>query len=133
MLSSNFSISSLGSFDICYCELQSDMFTITPNPTKIQPNATETFTVEFKPMILLNYKVHLISFVNKLSPCCEPLDILIRANTLMPKYHFDLSPSDYLKTRRFEIKKVCGSTDFDKANVRVIEFEAVGLKIPVMK
>lgn len=122
--------SSISSGDRCYCYQQTDAFQISPNPVVIRPNCSETFTVTFAPVLVLNHKIFLESFVKNLNPASKPIEILIRANSLLPKYHFDLETSDYMKNRR-KGKKICG--DLAREDVRVVEFEAVGLRIPVVR
>lgn len=102
-----------------------------PNPVIIQPKCTQTFTITFTPFIVLNHKVCLTASIQDMSSNCKPLEIIVRGNSLMPKYHFELEQSDYLSTRR-KGKQLCGE-ETNTSDVRVVEFEAVGLKTPIIR
>lgn len=107
------------------------MFNITPNPIVIQPNCTQSFAVTFAPLVTLHYKVLLNGHIKNANNDCKSLTINVRGNSLMPKYHFDLERSDYLTTRR-KCKRMCGE-DVKLSDIRVVEFEAIGLKTPVIR
>lgn len=107
-----------------WCEYHNLPFSITPAKVAIDPNNTETFKVVFAPNDVFDYTVLLKSFVENKEPELKEIEIKLKARSILPKYCFDLEPSDYVATRR-RGKKMCN--DLWDENTQVIEFESIGL------
>ncbi|KAI4465642.1 dlec1 deleted in lung and esophageal cancer 1 [Holotrichia oblita] len=82
------------------------------------------FKVTFSPIDVFQYVVHLKAQILNLPPNNPGLNIVVNAKSLLPLYHFDILPSNYLSRRQIH---QCG--DIVDENTKVVEFDAVGLNI----
>lgn len=99
-------------------------FTITPNVASIAPYTSQTFKVTFHPSDVFQYVAHLQSNMQHLRPDVQNLDIIIKARSILPLCHFDIESLDVDLVRRG--RKICGEDENE--NVRIVKFEAVGLR-----
>ncbi|GJQ69846.1 hypothetical protein Trydic_g22394 [Trypoxylus dichotomus] len=98
-------------------------FSIEPSSCVIAPMSTMEFKITFSPIDVFQYLIHLRSNISNLAPNDSGLEVTVQAKSLLPLYHFDILPSDYLSRRQWR----CG--DPIDENTKVMEFDAVGLNI----
>lgn len=98
-------------------------FTVEPYSYTIPPLSTKEFKLTFAPIDVFQYVVRLRSKIENLHPTDPGLEIIVQAKSLLPLYHFDIIPSDYLKHRQ----KLCD--DLADENTKVVQFDAVGLNL----
>ncbi|KAK5646871.1 hypothetical protein RI129_005335 [Pyrocoelia pectoralis] len=103
-------------------------FTVTPNHASIAPMEQQTFTIMFAPKGVFEYLANVTSDIVNMNPTLTQLNIKVKAKSLLPVYYFILDPTDYLTNRR-NVSITC--SDLVNQHTEVVEFEAIGLGVPV--
>lgn len=94
----------------------------------LPPLGSKEFKITFAPIDVFEYVVHLNSSIPNLQPGDSGLEVIVQAKSLLPLYHFDIMPTNYLSRRQ---PLICG--DIADDNTKVVEFDAVGLNIEHVK
>lgn len=110
-------------------------FTVLPKSVTILPNDTQQFRITFHPKNVLRYAACLKSAIPDLNKYQNDLVIVASAKSLLPKYHFDIKPSNYFqRLSREEI----ASKDIDLnteslQEPKIIEIETVALDVNIIR
>lgn len=104
-------------------------YIVEPGEAEIPPEEEASFKVTFAPEDEFYYAATLKSNIVNLHPALTHVSIPLRAKGVTPLYHLDLPPSSYFERRGG--KSVC--EDYLDENTKVVEFEAIGLGIPVVR
>ena len=112
-------------------------FSIAPESGEIDPGKEQIFSIKFAPLDVLDLECKFQCNVPNLDGSCDPLEVVVRGNSLMPYCHFDLESSDYLSQRSSDNREPSGFSSsvaaFDTASTRIIEFNSCGVGTKIVK
>ena len=110
-------------------------FTILPKSATILPNDIQQFRVIFHPKNVLQYAAYLKSTIFNLVKYQNDLVIVASAKSLLPKYHFDIKPSNYFQRLSHE-EIPCNDIDLNfelPQEPKVIEIETILLGVNIIR
>ncbi|CAJ1057505.1 hydrocephalus-inducing protein homolog isoform X2 [Xyrichtys novacula] len=99
-------------------------FSIEPTVGTIQPAETETFSIRFSPLEVVQFQGRLLCSIPNLHENDQAPCISVCGQSLFPHYHINLEDSDYITRRNPEFRAHL------EPNIRVVELNAVGFSAP---
>lgn len=105
--------------------LDMGFYSITPKAGSIRPETEENFEVKFLPTEVDERMDRVLECVIcNLDETLEPLQIVLDAEADRPFCHFELPFSNFLQSKGSEM-----AASFNTSDVKVIEFESLGVKV----
>nr|XP_019962004.1 PREDICTED: hydrocephalus-inducing protein homolog [Paralichthys olivaceus] len=101
-------------------------FTVEPSIGFIEPGSTQNFSVGFSPLEVAQFQGRLLCSIPNLQDEDQAPCIPVCSRSVQSLCHFDLEDSDYISRNR-EFRNLLDP------NIRIIEFNAVGLSVPLTR